>query len=75
MPKGTLYDESEAKAAKRQVGEDGLFRRLAYIVTSRVVTVELEGEGKLSRFHILFELQRKETKTLSRWKRTRITGK
>lgn len=53
----TLDDETEAKTAKGQVGKHRLFLRLAYDVTSCVVTGELESQGKFSRLDILFNLK------------------
>lgn len=51
-----MDDKAEAKTAKGQVGEDGLFLRLAHDLTSCVVSAELECQGELGRLHVLFDL-------------------
>ena len=54
----TLDNETEAEAAKRQVGKHRLFLRLTHTVVSCVVATKLERQGKFSRLNFLFDLKR-----------------
>lgn len=52
-----MHNEAETETAKRQVGEHGLFLRLAYDVTSCVVAAELESQSEFGRLDVLFDLR------------------